>query len=891
MNAFDILAEALEIEDELTRSEYVKRTCNGDSQLLHRVEAMLQFHEADHDFLRADSFDHVLIEERIGEGIGTQIDCYKLLELIGEGGFGTVYLAQQSTPVCRRVALKIIKLGMDTRQFVARFEAERQALAMMDHPNIAKVFDAGATEAGRPYFVMELVNGDSITTFCDSNKLSVRQRLQLFVQVCRAVQHAHQKGIIHRDLKPSNVLVTLKGEQPIPKVIDFGVAKSIDQRLTERTLFTHFGQMVGTPEYMSPEQAQKSDFNVDTRSDVYSLGVLLFEILVGEPPVSAEKLREAGYDQMRQIIAEEFQETPSARFTSQMHKQTAKLADLRSVEQSKLLSQLRGDLDWITMKCLEKDMEQRYASAQELASDVLLHLDGQPVLAGPPSTLYKVQKLIKRNRAAVMSIATILLITTTAAMSSLYSLLQSNRALRSYEATMSLWDDFISRIDPTGRSSAEYSALEMFDDFAEGIPDLSDQPDVEMRLRSFLGMAYEKLGNAEKSYEQLVRAAEIQQGEGNTAEAAALLFAAGRVGADTPTADNIDRTIECLNQAADLCTPDQKELMVEILKTKALAEIQVNQIDVAENDIAKARQVLETNGVVAHDHLKDSYVWLELARGGPNAALKLLKDEPQGSLARLRCFCLMAMATPEAAAEAEAMLQKRLLAFDRPKGTYSLNEGRVIAQIGDCQKMQGRHHDAAALLESHFESVTDITKAWLLPDWAVAQLDVGKIDLVDKRCQVLVDRLPSKSGALRSKVTTRLVRAVVLHEQNSTEVGQFADASEADYEQALEEWPNDFGMQTMVAWNLMNREGDLKRAEQLAEQAVSGIKRLLPFFANGYRGALPFHVLARAKAEKGEVNEAIRIEEEALDRLPGHFPYLKGYFERCLAEYRSKSDE
>lgn len=892
MDACDIVAEALEIEDESNRSEYVKRTCSEDGELLQRVEAMLRFHETDHEFLRADSFDHTLVDERIGEGVGSDIDGYKLLERIGEGGFGTVYLAQQETPVRRRVALKIIKLGMDTRQVVARFEAERQALAMMEHPNIAKVLDGGATEAGRPYFVMELVNGDSITEFCDSNRLSIRQRLELFVQVCQAVQHAHQKGIIHRDLKPSNVLVTFKGEQPVPKVIDFGVAKSIDQTLTERTIFTHFGQMVGTPQYMSPEQALKSDYDVDTRSDVYSLGVLLFELLVGEPPVSAEKLREAGYEKVRQIIAEESPSTPSGQLTSQTNQQTAKLASLRSMERNKLLSQLQGDLDWIAMKCLEKDREQRYDSANQLASDVLLHLNGQPVSAGPPSAFYRAQKFVERNRTVVLSIASILLITMVAAVTSVISLVQSNRALRSYETTMGLWGDFIAQIDPTGRTDADYSATEMFDDFAEALPDLSGQPEVETRLRSFLGLAYEKLGEAEKSYEQLIRSAEIQHAEGKNAEAAASLFAAGRVGVNTPTSDSIDRTIECLSKAANLCKPPEKhaELLVKILKTKASAEIQVNEIDAAAESINKAKRVLESVGMVAQEHLADSYVWLELGRGKPQYALKLIEKSPQNSMDRLRRFCLMTMGTPEAAAKAEAILQRRLPTFDRPKGTYSLHEGRVIALIADCQKMQGRHDDAAELLDSNFESVTDTIKAWLLPNWAVAQLDVGEEGLVKLKCQELIDRLPSKGGALRTKATTRLVRAIVLHEQNSADVRQFADASEDDYEKALAAWPNDFGMQTMVAWNLMNREGDSKRAEQLASQAVDGIKRLSPLFTNDYRGALPFHVLARAKAANNEVNEAIRLQEEALERLPAHFPYLNGYFERCLDEYRSKSN-
>ena len=346
-----------------------------------------------------DSMPDELQAAQAAEGSGSHIGPYRLLEEIGEGGFGVVFLAEQESPVRRRVALKVIKPGMDTRQVTARFEQERQALALMDHPNIARVFDAGATASGRPYFVMELVRGDPITTYCDRERLTMPERLRLFTDVCRAVQHAHHKGVIHRDLKPSNVLVTLIDGKPVPKVIDFGVSKAMQGRLTDLTLFTGHRQMVGTPTYMSPEQAQFSGVDVDTRSDVYSLGVLLYELLVGVPPFSREQLMEAGLEEMFRIIREREPQRPSTRVAT-LGSTTTTVAAQRRIEPRKLGVLLRGDLDWIVLKCLEKERARRYDSASDLAQDLERHLTGEPVEAAPPSTMYRVRKLVRRRRAA-----------------------------------------------------------------------------------------------------------------------------------------------------------------------------------------------------------------------------------------------------------------------------------------------------------------------------------------------------------------------------------------------------------------------------------------------------------------------------------------------------------
>ena len=334
------------------------------------------------------------------------IGRYRLVERLGEGGCGVVYLAEQQEPVCRKVALKIIRLGMDTERVIARFEMERQALAMMDHPNIAQVLDAGATESGRPYFVMELVPGVKITDYCNEHGLDTSKRIELFIQVCLAIQHAHQKGILHRDIKPSNILVTEQDGVPVPKVIDFGIAKAVEGRLAD-TSFTICDQFIGTPAYMSPEQAEMSGLDVDTRSDIYSLGVLLYELLTGRPPFDAKELAGSGVDEMRRTLREREPSPPSRVLLSLDRKELADIASRHCAEPSRLIASLRGDLDWIVMKALEKDRQRRYPTASGLASDIQRYLVDEPVTARPPSRIYRFSKLVRRNRATFAGIAAV----------------------------------------------------------------------------------------------------------------------------------------------------------------------------------------------------------------------------------------------------------------------------------------------------------------------------------------------------------------------------------------------------------------------------------------------------------------------------------------------------
>jgi hypothetical protein len=542
-----IFAAAVEMSvDE--RAAYLNAVCGADAALRGRVEGLLHSHEEAGSFLNNRPLAPGVTANFAPptEAAGSVIDRYKLLQLIGEGGFGAVYMAEQKEPVRRKVALKVIKLGMDSKEVIARFEAERQALALMDHPNIAKVFDAGTTETGRPYFVMELVKGVPIGEFCDKNQLPARARLELFTAVCQAVQHAHQKGIIHRDIKPSNVLVTLHDGRPVPKVIDFGVAKALNQELTEKTLFTAFGHMVGTPQYMSPEQAEMSGLDVDTRSDLYSLGVLLYELLTGTTPLEGKRLRSAGYAEMQRIIREEESPRPSVR-VSTLGERLSVVAKDRQCDPKHLSQLLRGELDWIVMRCLEKDRTRRYETASGLARDVEHYLKDEPVEACPPSAGYKLRKFVRKHKAVLATAATFAALLLAGAAASTWQAVRAtraeseatrerdaalaaeeqarsdrNRALaaeaktktekENAQATLDfLWQDVLAQASPFNEPDRDLKVRTMLDRIAERLKKGSGKPAlVEAAIRRMLGELYTDLGEPSKALLHLDWARKVQ---------------------------------------------------------------------------------------------------------------------------------------------------------------------------------------------------------------------------------------------------------------------------------------------------------------------------------------------------------------------------------------------
>jgi len=548
MRERDIFIEALECDDPAARAALLDNACQNDAELRSRVERLLAENERQESFILdiPPSALNVTVDQPIAERPGTVIGPYKLLQQIGEGGMGVVFMAQQTSPLERTVALKIIKTGMDSRQVISRFEAERQALAMMDHPNIAKVFDGGATGSGQPYFVMELVKGVPITNYCDEKHLTVRQRLELFVSVCQAVQHAHQKGIIHRDLKPSNVLVAEYDEHAVPKVIDFGVAKATAHKLTERTLFTEFGQMIGTMEYMSPEQAKLNQLDIDTRSDIYSLGVLLYELLTGSTPIEGKRLHNEAFDEMLRIVREEDPPKPSTRLSTT--DQLPSIAANRSSEPKQLSGIVRGELDWIVMKSLEKDRNRRYNAASGFAADIQRLLHDEPVEAGPPSAAYRFRKLVKRNKGLMMAVSLTLLTLAVGIVGTSVGLIRAEQSrqaeVKQRQAAMAreaetraildfLQAKILAAAGPVredgglGREVTLRQAIEAALPFLEA--SFADQPLIEARLRMTLGTTFLNLGEAETAEQQFQRAR---------------LLRAESLGANHPD------TLECMNNLA-----------------------------------------------------------------------------------------------------------------------------------------------------------------------------------------------------------------------------------------------------------------------------------------------------------------------------------------------------
>jgi serine/threonine protein kinase len=529
-----LFAAALEKQDPAERAAFLEEACADDAGLRTRVEALLQAHAEAGNFLEPLAAGAVGTDAHtphpatkspfeeastIGyqpprEGVGTLLGPYKLLQQLGEGGMGTVFLAEQREPVARKVALKIIKTGVYSAHVLARFEAERQALALMDHPNIAKVLDAGTTESGQPYFVMELVKGVPITKYCDQEQLTPKQRLELFLPVCQAVQHAHQKGIIHRDLKPSNVLIALYDGVPVPKVIDFGVAKATSQKLTERTLFTEVGQVVGTVEYMSPEQAELNNLDIDTRADIYSLGVLLYELLTGSPPFTAQQLRSAAFTEMLRIIREVEPPKPSTKLSSS--EELPRIAARRKLEPKRLTKLVRGELDWIVMKCLEKERGRRYETANGLARDLQHYLADEPVLAGPPGVGYRLRKFLRRHKGPVLAVSLLLLALVGGIVSTSVGLVKARQAAKQIEKANeilgSIFRDLSPRAEEKGGPTLRVQLGRRLDRAAALLDEEAiGDPLTLAGLQHLLGVTQRELGYPQKAIELLTRAHRMRE--------------------------------------------------------------------------------------------------------------------------------------------------------------------------------------------------------------------------------------------------------------------------------------------------------------------------------------------------------------------------------------------
>jgi eukaryotic-like serine/threonine-protein kinase len=772
-----ILAAARALDSHQARIVYLNLACGNDKALRKRIEDSIQSEAAGKDFFQtreapaqepAISSNLPTAEVPISEGPDTVIGRYRLLEKIGEGGFGVVYVAEQKVPIHRRVALKIIKMGMDTRSVVARFEAERQALAMMDHPNIAKVFDGGATVTGRPYFVMELVRGVPITEYCDQNNLQLSQRLNLFIQVCQAIQHAHQKGIIHGDIKPSNILLTLHDGKPVPKVIDFGIAKATQRELTDKTVYTQFQQFLGTPAYMSPEQAEMTGLDIDTRSDIYSLGVLLYELLTGTTPFDAEELLQSGLDAMRRKIREIEPLRPSTRLSGMADAQSTTTAKRRGMELHRLISQLRGDLDWIVITALDKDRTRRYETANGLARDIERYLNNELVTARPPSAVYRFRKMVRRNRlvffASALVAASLLAglgastwmffqerqarqraVTAEQIENQLRQQAESNERKANQEAAKSsqvaqFLEDMLSGVGPSVALGRDTTLLrEIMEKTTERVgKDLKDQPEVEADIRLTLGDIFHELR-------------ELQKAEDMLRESLRLLK-------KTEGSNNRD-VADVLEDLADVLRDENKLSEAEILAREALA-IQRTlgndnpHIIGALNNLALV--VWKQGKLAEADKLnREALEICEKFRGTDDEAV-----------ARLLNNLALVLEDEAKLSEAEAMhrealaLYRKILGDDHPDISLSLdNLGQVLANEGKLDEAEKMFQEALALRRRVLGDEHDYTVGSLgnLVGVLIAESKTDAVQqLFHEMLTPAVEGRPGSMGILRARASFRV---------------------------------------------------------------------------------------------------------------------------------------
>jgi tetratricopeptide (TPR) repeat protein len=815
-------------------------------------------------------------------------------------------MAEQEEPVRRRVALKIIKLGMDTRTVIARFEAERQALALMDHPNIAKVFDAGSTErpltpsegervtegrvrgsatepiaAGRPYFVMELVRGVKITEYCDEKNLATPQRLELFIKVCQAVQHAHQKGIIHRDLKPSNVLVTVNDGVAVPKIIDFGIAKATgDQRLTDKTVFTAFEQFLGTPAYMSPEQAELSSVDIDTRSDIYSLGVLLYELLTGKTPFESKDLLQLGLDEMRRTIREKEPPTPSTRVSSMDGEELTTTAKRRGLEPPKLINQLRGDLDWIVMKCLEKDRARRYETAKGLATDVQRHLSNEPVVAGPPNPAYRLGKFVRRNKGAVLAVAVVAAALLFAVVLSTWEARQQSRlrlqarmeAAKSQQVAKFL-KDMLAGVGPSVAQGRDTKLLrEILDKTAERVgKELTNEPEVEIELLTTLASTYDELAlytRTEEVAQKSVKLARARPGGNDRAVALALLLLgeAQRHLGKFEQAESTQR--EALALRRKLLGGQQVDVAESL---NSLAEVFEDRGRLAEAE-ATFRESLAIAGKVSGNESLDVAVSLH------NLATVLDK---QGKLAEAETTYRQALAICE-----------KLAAQEHPQFARALNGLAVnLSEQGRLGEAEAMDRQALALFRKLQGNEDPLVAGALLnlasvlgEENKLAEAEVLVREAIEMQKKLLSSEHPDVATSLNN------LGSILQHQR------RLAEAEKA-YREALEmrrallghKHPDIAGSLHNLACVLYD-QGKLAEAEPLFREAIVMARELL---SNDHPHlAIALDSLARTILRQGRPSEAETLEREALAirrrKLGDEHPLVKASLDWLVAMLRSQ---
>jgi serine/threonine protein kinase/tetratricopeptide (TPR) repeat protein len=857
------------------RRVLLDRACEQDAALRAEVESLLEAHEAAGTFLGepTHSLGEELVQPAAADGSTTgeaapasrAIGRYKLLEPVGEGGFGTVWLAEQHEPVKRKVAVKIIKRGMDSSQVVARFEAERQALAMMDHPNIAKVLDGGSTETGQPYFVMEYIRGVPIIQYCDTERLDTRSRLELFSQACHAIQHAHQKGIIHRDVKPSNVMVTLLDGVPVVKVIDFGIAKATNAELTTRTLFTQHHQMIGTPTYMSPEQAEMSGLDIDTRSDVYSLGVLLYELLTGTTPFAAEELMAEGFAEMMRIIREDDPHRPSTRLSS-LGPSAAQTARQRHTDVARLGNLLRGDLDWIVMKCLEKDRTRRYETANGLAEDIRRHLTDEPVAAGPPSAAYRLSKFMKRHRAGALAATAVATALVLGVVGTTTGMLRAERELNRANEVKRLITEMLSGVNPQfARGHDRKLLMGILDDAASRLSgdEIGDEL-IAAELHHVVGVAYQTIGEWKAADPHLAAALEIRRrvlGEDDPAtletmhEQLVLSMFAGGTGAEERKA----KALEMVRLRERVLGPDHPDTLTSVETMAAIhgtmavihgqlgvpAELAVVKSMLAKNLEAR-RRVLGSR----HRDTLESMAHMALVhlRLGELADAESLLEESlemcREVLGEKHPDTLAAMGNLFVLYELQGRLEHSLplrresaeLAGDVLGENHPYTPG-LRSGLGSLYVIMDRHEDAVAVYEDEVRERRRLHGMGRASTWTAMRNLATAYDMIGRRADALA-----------------LYRELLAH------LSQEVDDADA----------GPFALFT-VAW-VLTRENpevnDPARALELARSAVDGAtRRRAPRNLHMY-----LDTLALALHQTGATAEAIATERRAIERVPSLRP-------------------